>query len=47
MGSPEVPNEVGGVCGVCESEASTETDVKDEDEDVDVVGGVDEVGVSG
>ena len=38
------PLEVGGVC---ETEAGTEADVKDEDEDVDVVGGVDEVGVSG
>ena len=42
--SPEGPNEVGGVC---ETEAGTEADVEDEDEDVDVVGGVDEVGVSG
>ena len=39
----EAPNEVGGVC---ETEAGTEADVEDEDEDVDVVGGVDEVGVS-
>ena len=44
MGGPEGPNEVGGVC---ETEAGTEADVEDEDEDVDVVGGVDEVGVSG
>ena len=36
-----------GVGGVCETEAGTEADVEDEDEDVDVVGGVDEVGVSG
>ena len=44
MGGPEGPIEVGGVC---ETEAGTEADVEDEDEDVDVVGGVDEVGVSG
>ena len=44
MGVPEGPIEVGGVC---ETEAGTEADVEDEDEDVDVVGGVDEVGVSG
>ena len=44
MGGSEGPNEVGGVC---ETEASTEADVEDEYEDVDVVGGVDEVGVSG
>ena len=43
MGGPEGPIEVGGVC---ETEACTEADVEDEDEDVDVVGGVDEVGVS-
>ena len=43
VGSPEVPIEVGGVC---ETEAGTEADVEDEDEDVDVVGGVDDVGVS-
>ena len=41
---PEGPNEVGGVC---ETEAGTVADVEDEDEDVDVVGGVDEAGVSG
>ena len=41
---PERPNEVGGVC---EAEAGTEADVEDEDEDDDIVGGVDEVGVSG
>ena len=41
---PEGPIEVGGVC---ETEAGTEVDVEDEDEDIDVVGGVDEVGVSG
>ena len=35
------------VGGVCETEAGTEADVEDEDEDVDVVGSVDEVGVSG
>ena len=44
MGGPEGPIEVGGVCG---REAGTEVDVEDKDEDVDVVGGVDEVGVSG
>ena len=43
-GGPEGPNEVGGVC---ETEACTEADVDEEDEDVDVIGGVDEVGVSG
>ena len=43
VGGPEGPIEVGGVC---ETEAGTEADVEDEDEDVDVVGGVDEVGVS-
>ena len=44
MGGPEGPTEVGGVC---ETEAGLEVDVEDEDEDDDVVGGVDEVGVSG
>ena len=44
VGGPEGPNEVGGVC---EIEAGTEADVEDEDEDVDVVGRVDEVEVSG
>ena len=44
MGGPEGRIEVSGVC---ETEAGTEVDVEDEDEDVDVVGGVDEVGVSG
>ena len=44
MGGPEGPIEVSGVC---ETEADTEVDVEDEDDDVDVVGGVDEVGVSG
>ena len=44
VGGLEGPIEVGGVC---ETEASTEADVEDEDEDVDVVGGVDEVGVPG
>ena len=44
VGGPEGPIEVGGVC---ETEAGTEADVEDEDEDSDVVGGVDEVGVSG
>ena len=44
MGGPEGPFEVGGVC---ETKVDTEADVEDEDEDVDVVGGVDEFGVSG
>ena len=44
VGGPEGSIEVGGVY---ETEACTEADVEDEDEDVDVVGGVDEVGVSG
>ena len=44
MGGPEGPIDVGGAC---ETEAGTEVDVEDEDEDVDVVGGVDAVGVSG
>ena len=44
MGGPEGSIEV---CSVCETEAGTEADVEDEDEDIDVVGGVDEVGVSG
>ena len=44
VGGPEGPTEVRGVC---ETEAATPADVEDEDEDVDVVGGVDEVGVSG
>ena len=44
VGGPEGPFEVGSVC---ETEAGTEADVEDEDEDVDVVGGVDELGVSG
>ena len=44
VGGPEGPIEVGGVC---ETEAGTEVDVKGEDEDVDVVGGVDDFGVSG
>ena len=44
MGGPEGPTETSGVC---ETEAGTEADVEDEDEDVDVVGGVAEVGVSG
>ena len=35
------------VGGVCETEAGTEANAEDEDEDVDVVGGVDEVGLSG
>ena len=44
MGGPQGPIEVGGVC---ETETGTEADVEDEDEHVDVIGGVDEVGVSG
>ena len=44
VGGPWGPIELGGVC---ETEPGTEADVEDEDEDVDVVGGVDEVGVSG
>ena len=44
VGALEGPIEVGGVC---ETEAGTEADMQDEDEDVDVVGGVDEVGLSG
>ena len=44
VGGAEGPIEVGGVC---KTEAGTEVEVGDEDEDVDVVGGVDEVGVSG
>ena len=44
VGGPEGRTEVGGVC---ETEADTEVGVEDEDEDVDVVGGVDEFGVSG
>ena len=44
MGGLEGPIEVGGVC---ETEVGSEADAEDEDEDVDVVGGVDEVGLSG
>ena len=44
VGGLEGPIEVGGVC---ETEAGTEVNAEDEDEDVDVVGGVDEVGLSG
>ena len=44
MGGPEGPIEVGGVC---ETRAGTEVDAEDEDDDVGVVGGVDEVGLSG
>ena len=44
VGGPEGPNEVSGVC---ETEAGTEADVEDEDEDADVLGGIDQVGVSG
>ena len=42
VGCPKGPNEVG-----CETEAGTVADVEDEDEDVDVVGCIDEVGISG
>ena len=42
--SPEGPIKVGGVC---ETEAGTEAGVQDKDEDVDVVGALDEIGVSG
>ena len=44
MGDLERLVEVGGVC---ETEAGTGADVEDEDEDIDVVGCVDEVGLSG
>ena len=44
MGGQEGPNEVGGVC---KTEAGTEADVEDEDENVDVFDGVYGVGVSG
>ena len=44
VGGPEGPIEVGVVC---KTEADTGADVEDEEDDVDVVGGVDEVGVSG
>ena len=44
VGSPEGPIEVGGVC---ETEPGTGVVVEDEDEDVDVVGGVVKFGVSG
>ena len=44
VGGLEGPVEVGSVC---ETEAGTEADPENEDEDVDVVGGVDEVGLSG
>ena len=44
VGGPEGPIEVGGVC---ETEAGTDADMEDEGEDVDVAGGVDEVGVYG
>ena len=43
-GVREGPIELGGVF---ETEAATEAEVEDEDEDVYVVGGVDEVGLSG
>ena len=41
---PEGPIAVGGIF---ETEAGTEVDVEDEGEDVDFIGGVDKVGVSG
>ena len=44
VGGLERSVEVGGVC---EAEAGIGADVEGEDEDVDVVGGVDEVGLSG
>ena len=44
VGGPEGPIEVGGVC---ETEAGTGANAEDEVEDVDVVGGVDEGGLSG
>ena len=44
VGGPEGPTEVGGVC---ETDAGTEADMEDEDEDVDLVGGVDKIGASG
>ena len=44
VGGPEEPIEVGGLC---ETEAGTEANVEDEYEEVDVVVGVDVVGVSG
>ena len=44
VGGPEASIEVRGVC---ETEAGTQAGVENEDEDVDVVGRVDEVGVSG
>ena len=44
VGGLERSVEVGGVC---ETEAGIGADVEGEDEDVDVVGGVDEVGLSG
>ena len=44
LGGPEGPNEVGGLC---ETEGGTEADAEDEDDGVDVVGGVDAFGVSG
>ena len=44
VGGPEGPIAVGGIF---ETEAGTEVDVEDEGEDVDFIGGVDKVGVSG
>ena len=44
VSAPEGPNEV---FGVCETDAGTKANAENEDEDVDVVGGVDEIEVSG
>ena len=44
VGGLERPLEVGGVCRI---EAGSDADAEDADEDVDVVGGVDEGGLSG
>ena len=44
VGGLEGPIEVGGMC---KTEAGTESDAEDEDEDVDGVGSVDAVGLSG
>ena len=44
VGGPEGPNAVGSVC---ETEAKRVADVEDEDEDFEVVGGFDKVGVLG
>ena len=44
MGGPDSSDEVGGVC---ETKTGTEAKVEDEDEDVDFVGSIDEIGVYG